>query len=111
MSTVTRTYLVDDLDGSEDDIETVRFSLDRTDFEIDLNPENAGRLREKLERFVEAAHEIKQSKRAVKKQVRTGAGSKEQTAAIRHWAKENGYQVSERGRIPSSVRDAFEAAH
>lgn len=112
MATVTRTYLVDDLDGSTDDVETVHFSLDKTDFEIDLSAGNAARLRENLERFIEAGHRIKESRRGVRKQViTTGAVSKEQTQAIRHWAKENGYQVSERGRIPSTIRAAFESAH
>ena len=55
MVTVTRTVLVDDLDGSQDDVHTVRFSLDGTDFEIDLNAGNEARLRDKLARFVENA--------------------------------------------------------
>ena len=112
MATVTRTYTVDDLDGSTDDVENVQFSLDGHDFEIDLSAGNAARLREKLERLVEAGHQVKKQKRGIRKQIiTTGAVSKEHTQAIRHWAKENGYQVSERGRIPSTVRDAFEAAH
>lgn len=114
MATVTRTYLVDDLDGSEDEVETVHFALDGHSYEIDLNPEHATVLREKLERFVEAATPVKGAKparRGRKTQVTTGAVSKEQTAAIRHWAKEQGYQISERGRIPANVREAFESAH
>ncbi|HEY7814311.1 MAG TPA: Lsr2 family protein [Nakamurella sp.] len=78
---------------------------------MDLGPENAGRLRSKLERFVQSGHELRQSKRVVRKQVISGAVSTEQTQAIRHWARENGFQVSERGRIPANVREAFEAAH
>ena len=111
MATVTRTYLVDDLDGTENGVETVRFSIDKHEYEIDLAPENAARLRDKLERFVQAGHELRQSKRVVRKQVISGAVSTEQTQAIRHWARENGLQVSERGRIPANVREAFEAAH
>ena len=111
MATVTRTYLVDDLDGTEDGVQTVRFSLDRHDYEIDLGTENADRLRSKLERFVQSGHELRQSKRVVRQQVISGAVSTEQTQAIRRWARENGFQVSERGRIPATVREAFEAAH
>ena len=111
MVTVERTYLVDDLDGSEEGVETVQFALDGQNLEIDLSPENAARLRERLERFIEAGHQIKQSKRVVRKQVVSGAVSKEQVQAIRHWARENGYEVSERGRIPANVRAAFESAH
>ena len=112
MATVTRTYMVDDLDGSTQDVENVQFSIDGLTFEIDLSAENAARLRDKLERFIEAGHRVKEQKRGIRKQViTTGAVSKEHTQAIRHWAKENGYQVSERGRIPGNIREAFEAAH
>lgn len=114
MATVTRTYMVDDLDGSTEDVQNVQFSLDGHSFEIDLSAGNAARLREKLERFMEAGHLVKEQKpkRGVRKQViTTGAVSTEQTQAIRRWAKDNGYQVSERGRIPTSIREAFESAH
>ena len=54
MATVTRIYKVDDLDGSEDEVSTVEFGLDGADYEIDLSPSNADRLREKLARYVDA---------------------------------------------------------
>jgi hypothetical protein len=111
MATVTRTFLVDDLDGADTAVETVLFSIDKHDYEIDLSAENAARLREKLDRFIGVGHEVRESKRVVRKQLVSGTVSKEQTQAIRHWARENGYQVSERGRIPANVREAFEAAH
>jgi hypothetical protein len=111
MATVTRTFLVDDLDGTDNDVETVRFSIDTHDYEIDLSAENAAKLRGKLDRFIGASHQLRESKRAVRKKIVSGTVSKEQTQAIRHWARENGYHVSERGRIPSNVRAAFEAAH
>ena len=114
MVTVTRTVLVDDLDGSQDDVHTVRFSLDGTDFEIDLNAGNEARLRDKLARFVENATPV----RAPRGRARTGgrvsrppASGPDQTRAIRAWAEVNGYVVSTRGRIPKSVQDAFAAAH
>lgn len=116
MATVTRTFLVDDLDGTQDDVQTVQFSIDRHEYQIDLSADNAARLRDKLSRFVDAAHHVRQPKRVAPKpvpttQIRTGPVSKEQTRAIRHWARENGHPVSERGRIPTNVRRAFEAAH
>src|SRR4051794_16974429 len=52
MATVTRTFLVDDLDGSTEDVENVRISLDGANFEIDLSAANAARLRENLARYV-----------------------------------------------------------
>lgn len=60
MATVTRTYMVDDLDGSTEDVENVQFSLDGHNFEIDLSAENAARLREKLQRFLEASQQVKE---------------------------------------------------
>lgn len=116
MATVTRTFLVDDLDGTQDDVQTVQFSIDQHEYQIDLSADNATRLRDKLARFVEAAHHVQPPKQAAHKSVPAKQGpagpvSKEQTQAIRHWARENGYAVSERGRIPTNVREAFEAAH
>ena len=108
---MTRTILIDDLDGTDIDVETVRFSIDKHDYEIDLSAENAAKLRGKLDKFIGAGHLIRESKRVARKKIVGGAVSEEQTQAIRHWARENGYQVSERGRIPSNVREAFEAAH
>ena len=64
MATVTRTYLVDDLDESEEDVDNVLFALDGTNYEIDLSAANAGRLREKLARFIDAASPVKVSKSA-----------------------------------------------
>ena len=50
---ITRTYMIDDLDGSEEDVSTVLLSLDKKDFEIDLSADNEARLRENLARFVD----------------------------------------------------------
>ena len=59
MATVTRTYLVDDLDESEEDVENVLLALDGTNYEIDLSAANAGRLREKLARVIAAASAVR----------------------------------------------------
>ena len=112
---MTRTVLVDDLDGSQEGVHTVRFSLDGNDFEIDLSADNEARLRDKLTRFVENATPVRAPRargRSGGRVSRTPAVSDpEQTRAIRAWAATNGYQVSARGRIPKSVQDAFAAAH
>jgi len=118
MGSVSRTYLVDDLDGSTEDVSTVLFSLDKKDFEIDLSAANEARLREKLERFVEAGTEVKPKRVTDKpnphrggKAAKSAPVGREQTQAIREWARNNGLQVSERGRISAAIQDAFEAAH
>jgi hypothetical protein len=121
MATVTRTYLVDDLDGSQEDVETVRLALDGTNYEIDLSASNAGRLREKLGRFVDAASPAKAAKSAPARRGRRGKegsvtavpvrSNRDQIQAIREWAKSAGYEVSSRGRISKAIQDAFDAAH
>jgi len=112
--------LVDDLDGTVLEVgqgETVLFSLDGVAYEIDLTDENASALRAALEPYVTAGRRISGGRSS------TGATSANrggrprrrpgQTdyAPIRAWAKDNGYEVSERGRVPASVIEAYEAAH
>jgi hypothetical protein len=107
--------LVDDLDGtSSDDISTVNFGLDGTNYEIDLNGLNAERLRDTLERFIIAARRtggrINRSADHAATATRSTA-NREQTKAIRDWAKRNGHKVSAHGRIPADIVTAFEDAH
>ena len=112
MATVTRTFLIDDLDGSTEDVENVRLSLDGTNFEIDLSAANAARLREKLARFVEHGTRVTpQRTRQTRKVVKPAVSGRDQVQAVRDWARQNGYTVSARGRIPKSIQDAFAAAH
>lgn len=105
--------LVDDLDGTQaDDISTVTFGLDGVSYEIDLTEANAGKLRDQLAEYI--AHARRTGGR-----LKRGAASKpgygataghEQAQAIREWARRNGHEVSSRGRIPTSLVEAFEAA-
>ncbi|ALG14539.1 histone-like nucleoid-structuring protein Lsr2 [Kibdelosporangium phytohabitans] len=105
--------LVDDLDGStSDDITTVTFGVDGVSYEIDLTQSNATKLREQIGEFTESARRV--GGRARRGTVPGGAKppvSREQTKAIRDWARQNGYDLSDRGRIPSTVIEAFDAAH
>jgi hypothetical protein len=116
MATVTRTFLVDDLNGSTDDVSTVRFHLDKTNYEIDLTATNEARLRDKLARFLDAATPAtpaapprtpSRTRRAVKS-IPVG---RDQTQAVRDWAKTAGYEISTRGRIPKNIQEAFNQAH
>lgn len=106
--------LVDDLDGtSSSDISTVTFGLDGVTYEIDLNEDNANNLRNHLAEYITAARRtggrVKRGGSPVAGP--TGSGrNREQTQAIREWAKKNGHDVSDRGRIPAAVIEAFEAA-
>ena len=108
---------IDDLDGS-DAAGTVSFALDGRSYEIDLSDDNAARLRDALASFVAAARRSGSGARRGRSAQRQSAEapattrpSREATAAIRTWARENGHEVSERGRIPNSVVQAYEAAH
>jgi Lsr2 len=106
--------LLDDLDGTQsDDISTVSFGLDGVSYEIDLTEANANNLRKSLEDFVAHARRTGgRLKRGTSSTSRgaTGTGH-EQAHAIREWARKNGHQVSDRGRIPASIVEAFEVAH
>lgn len=107
MSQRILTILEDDIDGSEA-AETVQFGLDGTTYEIDLNEVHAKSLRAALEEFVEKARKTS-TKVGAKKSGGAKKGSK-RNAEIRAWARANGHDIGERGRIPSEVTAAFEAA-
>lgn len=104
MARKTFVELVDDMDGGKAD-ETVSFGLDGVAYEIDLSAENAAELREALGVWAGKARRV--GGRRQRGTTTTG----EDTAAIREWARENGHDVSERGRISADVRDAYLAAH
>ena len=111
MATVTRVLLIDDLDQSEA-AETVEFNLDKQDYFIDLSAPNADRLREKLQRFVDAATPVTAKAVPVKRsrgKAAAVATSKQDTQAIRAWAEQAGLKVSARGRIAQTVQDAYAA--
>ncbi|HEX4704335.1 MAG TPA: Lsr2 family protein [Pseudonocardiaceae bacterium] len=106
--------LVDDLDGSSsNDIATVTFGLDGVSYEIDLNGDNASNLRDHLSEFIASARRTggRVKRGGAPAGGSTGSGrNREQTQAIREWAKKNGHDVSDRGRIPAAVISAFDAA-
>ena len=107
--------LVDDFDGEGSADETVEFALDGVTYEIDLSAKNAKALRADLKKWVEAGRRVGGRRRG--RSSSSGGGGRgrasidrEQSAAIREWARRNGHNVSTRGRIPADVIDAFHAA-
>ena len=103
--------LVDDLDGSTAE-ETVEFGLDGASYTIDLSPDNAGRLRDALEEYVDHARRAGGRKRAggrppAGRPPRPASADREQNQAIREWARKQGMKVSDRGRIPAEVLEAY----
>ena len=102
--------LVDDVDGSEAS-ETVKFGLDGADYEIDLSAENAGKLREALALYLGHARRTGGRRRAGGQAAPASRDAEGPSAAeIRAWARENGWDVPERGRVSAEVREAFMAA-
>ncbi len=111
MAKHTTVTLVDDLDGGEAD-EQVQFSVDGRSYEIDLSSKNAGKLRDSLAPYVSAAR--RSGGRAASGSSSSNGSSASERAvnrAVREWAVAQGMKISERGRIPSSVLEAYHGAH
>jgi hypothetical protein len=106
----TLVVLTDDLDGGKAD-QTVEFGVDGVTYTIDLSEKNAKKLHATLERYITAGNRIGRTRADVgraRRTVSTSARSgRDENRAIREWAGKNGYEVSERGRIPTSVIDAY----
>ena len=102
--------LVDDLDGSTAD-EQIEFALDGKSYEIDLSAANSARLREALAPYVSAARRITGRQRAGGRGVARPSSDREQNKAIREWAQQQGMTISERGRIPAHILEAYERSH
>jgi hypothetical protein len=106
--------LVDDLDGSEAG-ETVEFGLDGAFYEIDLSDDNAERLRDALAEYVGHARRSGGRKRTggrvavAGRAPRTASADREQNQAMREWARKQGMNISDRGRIPKEVAEAYNA--
>jgi hypothetical protein len=116
MARKVQVILSDDLDDSISADETVTFALDGTTYEIDLSENNASEMRDVLGKYVSAARKVSSRGNRASgggRSKATGGGrmDREQAGAIRDWARKNGHEVSDRGRIPASVVEAFEAAH
>ena len=112
MAQITEVRLLDDLDGGEA-AESVTFSLDGKSYEIDLSEKHAAALRDAFAPFVSSARRAGGSAVASRQKTptrtSTAAGRpREETAAIREWATANGLDVSARGRISSTVLEAYE---
>lgn len=112
MAQVTQVKLVDDLDGGEA-AESVAFSLDGKAYEIDLSEKHAAALRDAFAPFIGGARRAGNAAKVMSRQrmstvTATGSGrSRAESAAIREWANAQGLEVSTRGRISSTVLEAY----
>ena len=105
--------LVDDLDGS-DAVETVSFALDGVDYEIDLSEKHAAELRNAVSLYVGHGRRTGGRRKSGRRGSAPASGPADggaSAADIRTWARENGWDVPERGRVSADVREAYAAAH
>jgi hypothetical protein len=118
MAQKTIVTLVDDLTGEEaENISTVEFALDGVTYELDLTDENSTKLHDALSQYAKAARKIGGRRRSgprpdrvIKSTGRTAGYNRETLKSIREWAKKNGHNVSDRGRLPAEVLKAWETA-
>lgn len=116
--------LVDDIDGSvisdDDSGESIEFSVSGVEYVIDLKSKNATEFHRKLGYYIEHATRVGGRKRraspaaapsTLTASAPTAKRDPAQTRAIRQWAADTGYEISDRGRIPAEIVEAFEAAH
>ena len=123
MAQKTVVTFLDDLDGESEAEGTVGFALDGVEYEIDLTKENAEDLREIFAPYIAAgrrtggrrASSSARSRSASSSASSSGSGpvarGREALKAIRDWAKSEGWAVSDRGRLPNNVVEAYDAAH
>lgn len=109
MAQKIQTLLIDDIDGSEAE-GTVRFALDGFDYEIDLNPKHLAALRKVLTRYAEAARRVPGAGPRPSRARRQPGPAAVNNTEVREWAKAQGIEVKDRGRIPAELVIRFKAA-
>lgn len=105
--------LEDDISGGEA-TETVEFALDGVAYEIDLNDDNAAKLRDDLAGWIAQARRAggrRQTRRRASGSAASSSRGSDELAKVREWGRENGFKVSSRGRVSQELRDAYAAAH
>lgn len=103
-----KTIRIDDIDGSTEDVSTVRFSLGKDSWEIDLSRNNRERLDDVLTEYIAHARRVRRApKRATNGRSNDGATRRK---VIRQWATDQGHDVSPSGKIPDDIVAAYEAA-
>jgi Lsr2 len=104
-----QTLFIDDIDGSAAE-GTVRFALDGTEYEIDLNTKHADALRKALAKYIDVARRTTGGARRSARGGRRASASGVNTTEVREWAKAQGIEVKDRGRVPAELVVRFRAA-
>jgi hypothetical protein len=104
--------LEDDLDGGVA-AETVTFGLDGVNYEIDLSDKNAGKLRDEFATWIGHARRSGGRRTSGRRPAggSSSTSSRRDLSAVRGWARANGHQVSDRGRVSAAVQEAYDKAH
>ena len=112
MAQRVQVVLEDDVDGGEAS-ETVLFGLDGVNYEIDLNDDNAGKLRDALATWVGHARRSggRKASGGGRKASAGSSAKRSDLSEVREWARSNGYEVSDRGRVSAQVQEAYDKAH
>lgn len=109
MAQKIQTLLIDDIDGSEAE-GTIRFTLDGSEYEIDLSAAHSTELRKSLEKYVAHARKVGGTTRRAPRGASRKGSSPTDSIAVRIWAREQGIDIKERGRVPASVIAKYKAA-
>jgi len=109
MAQKLQTFLIDDIDGSEAE-DTVLFGLDGTQYEIDLSTGHAKELRAALARYIDASRRVTGAARRAGRSGRKASANGLSKTEVRAWARAQGLEVKERGRIPADVIAQYQAA-
>ena len=109
MAQKIQTLFIDDIDGSEAE-GTVRFALDGAEYEIDLNAKHAAALQRALAKYIDAARRSSGAARRPTRSARRASASGVNTTEVREWAKAQGIEVKDRGRVPAELVARYKAA-
>jgi hypothetical protein len=109
MAQKIQTLFIDDIDGGDAD-GTVRFSLDGAEYEIDLNARHTDELRTTLKSYIEHGRKVGGPARRATAARGGRRPSSVDTVAVRTWARENGYDIKDRGRAPADLVAKYEEA-
>jgi hypothetical protein len=112
-----KVMLIDDLDGSEG-VETITYSVDGQEYEIDLSEKNAEKFRSTMKGYIDASRPVERrqvmtlaSARSSRRQSSRGGSGRDDIPQIRAWAESQGMDVSARGRVKKEIIDAYDEAH
>jgi hypothetical protein len=108
MAQKIQTLFVDDIDGGDAE-GTVRFALDGTDYEIDLSSKHTNELHKALGVYIGHARKVGGARRASRGPGRRGASTVD-THKVREWAKEQGIEIKDRGRVPADIVTRYREA-